>query len=227
MEKRIIISLGGSLIVADEVRVSFLKTFKEFIEHKIQEGYTFILITGGGRTARKYVEALAAIHEVSDEEKDWLGIYATRLNANLVKSMFGTLACEEIITDPTKIPTTDKPIIIGAGWKPGNSTDLPPVVLAASLGLKTVINLSNIDYVFTADPKTDPSAQKIEDISWEAYWKLIPKEWKPGLHAPFDPVASKKAEENGISVCAINGEKLEELEKCIEGKPFLGTYIHP
>lgn len=226
-ENYTIISLGGSLIVADEVQVSFLKEFKKFIEAKITEGHKFVLFTGGGRTCRKYVDALAQVSDVSDMEKDWLGISATRLNAELVKRIFGGLAYEEIIIDPTQVPHTDKPILVGAGWKPGWSTDFPPVEFAIRIGVTEVINLSNIDYVYTSDPKTDPEAQKIEDITWAEYWKLIPETWKPGMHAPFDPIASKRAGENGISVYAINGSKLEELGNCIEHRPFIGTRIHP
>ncbi len=225
--KRIIISLGGSLIVGDEVRVAFLKSFRDFIVKKIDEGFTFGLFVGGGRTARNYVSSLSELRNVSNDEKDWLGIYATRLNAQLVKTMFGELAYEEIITDPTVVPITDKPIIVGAGWKPGWSTDYPPVEFAVQNQIAEVINLSNIDYVYSDDPKVNPEAVKLEDISWEEYWKIIPETWTPGMHAPFDPIASKKAGENDITVSAINGEKLEELDKCLRGESFLGTKMHP
>ena len=56
--------------------------------------------------------------------------------------------------------------------------------------------------------------------------RLIPKEWNPGLSSPFDPVAARAAEAYGIEVSIINGNNIEELEKYLNGEPFIGTRIH-
>jgi uridylate kinase len=87
------------------------------------------------------------------------------------------------------------------------------------------VNLSNIDYVYTADPRTDPSATKIETISWSEFRKLIPSEWDPGLSSPFDPVAAREAEALGLEVAVINGMDLEAFGNYIDGKSFVGTVI--
>ncbi len=96
---------------------------------------------------------------------------------------------------------------------------------AKTLGAKKVINLSNIDYVYTADPRTNPDATKIETIGWADFRKLLPEEWDPGLSSPFDPVAAKEAQVLGLEVAVINGAKLDEFEKYLDGKPFGGTVI--
>jgi len=54
--------------------------------------------------------------------------------------------------------------------------------------------------------------------------RLIPSKWSPGLNAPFDPVASRKAWEFGLSVVII-GRNIKNLEKCISGGKFSGTVI--
>ena len=93
------------------------------------------------------------------------------------------------------------------------------------LGAKRIINLSNIDYVYDSDPKINSNAKKIEKISWKDYKALIPKEWNPGLNSPFDPIASKIAEEEKMKVAILNGKNISNLEKYLNGKDFIGTVI--
>ena len=83
----------------------------------------------------------------------------------------------------------------------------------------------NADYVYDSDPKINPNAKKIEKISWANYRKLIPNEWNPGLNSPFDPIASKMAEETGVQVIIMNGKPIDNFEKCLNGESFLGTVI--
>ncbi|MEX1027709.1 MAG: UMP kinase [Candidatus Paceibacterota bacterium] len=220
----IIISLGGSLIVPDTVDASFLKEFKTLIESFVSEGKRFFIITGGGAPARTYQQGLSEVIDATSEEKDWIGIHTTRLNAHLVRLAFGELAHTDIILDPTDTVATDKPVVIGAGWKPGWSTDYDAVMFAETAGAKKVLNLSNIEYVYDKDPKKYDDAQKIESISWSDFRKLLPEEWDPGLNSPFDPIAAKKAEELGLEVGILNG-KIENIRNYFEGKEFVGTVI--
>ncbi len=225
----IVISVGGSLIVpGDQIDTHFLSSLRNLIETETANGRRFILITGGGRTARKYAEAAKEIAPLEPEDLDWLGIHATRLNAHLVRTIFRDLAHPVIVTNPDDVldvPKTAK-LIVAAGYRPGSSTDLRAVQIAERVGAKKVINLSNIDYVYTADPRLDPTAEKIEDITWAEFRKLIPTDWDPGLNAPFDPVAAREAEAKGIEVAAINGTKLVSLKSYLDGNAFTGTRIH-
>lgn len=224
--KHIVMSLGGSLIVPDHIDTEFVMLFKQFIEKMITEGYTFTLFTGGGKVCRMYIEALEKVSGVkTQEEKDWLGISLTKANALFVKTVFGSLACDEIITDPNVIPVTDRPIIIGSGWKPGWSTDYDAVLYAKNVGVTQVINISNISHVYTKDPKKYSDAVKIEKITWSEYRMLIPESWEAGLHSPFDPIASKLAEESNISVSILDGTKIDQLENVVRGLSFEGTQI--
>ena len=224
----IIISVGGSMIVPGEIDTAFLSSFKTLIEKEIANGRSFVIIAGGGKTARKYMDAARAVADLTPDDVDWLGIHATRLNGHLLRAIFRDHAHPVMITNPDDILDLkkDTPLIIAAGYRPGASTDLRAVQIAHRRGATKVINLSNIDHVYTADPKKDPSATPIETISWSDFRKLIPAEWDPGLSSPFDPVAAREAEAHGIEVAIINGAKQGELANCIEGKPFVGTRIH-
>ncbi len=224
-EEKIIISLGGSLVVPEEIDTDFLHEFKTLIESQVAQGKKFVIIVGGGKICRKYQNAAQKVRELNSVELDWLGIYSTRLNAEFVKILFGDLAEEKIILDPILPVNLEKSIVLGGGWKPGWSTDYVAVILGKQLNVKKIINLSNIDYAYDKDPNKFPDAKKIEQISWSEYRALIPKEWNPGLNTPFDPIASEIAEEEKMEVYIMNGKNISNLELCLSGGDFAGTKI--
>lgn len=223
--ERIVISVGGSLIVPDGINTDFLAHFKTLILDKVQRGFSFAIITGGGKTARRYQDAANVVKSLSQQDLDWIGIHATRLNAQLLRNIFVGYAHPQVIKNPTIDIEADEPIIIAAGWQPGCSTDYDAVLIAKNLGARRLVNLSNIDYVYTADPNKNTNAKKIEKISWAEFRKLIPTEWDPGLSSPFDPIAAKEAETLSLEVAVINGAKLEEFSNYLDSKPFVGTVI--
>lgn len=218
----LVISLGGSIIVPGEIDKVFLKKFREIILRLEQT--RFMIICGGGKICRNYQNAAKEIAEVSKEDLDWIGISATWLNAELVRSIFGEEAHEKVIHDPHDQIDSSKRVIIGAGFEPGSSTDLRAVQLAKRFGAVRVINMSNIDYVYSADPKKDPNAERLTEISWSEFRKLVGNEWDPGLNMPFDPIASREGEELGLEVIII-GNDITNLEKLLRGEPFRGTTI--
>jgi len=224
-KKSIVISLGGSLIVPHEVNINFLNLFIELIKEYVLKNYSFLIITGGGKICRDYNSCANQIANPSNEDLDWLGIFSTRLNAELVRICFGNLAHESIILDPNNIPETNKPIIIGGGWKPGNSSDLVAVYSAKNIEATKIINLSNIDYVYDKDPKINSDAKAFENLSWKEFMSLFPKDWDPGSNTPFDPIAAKEAEELNYEVVVLNGNNLDNLRNYLDNKEFIGTVI--
>lgn len=229
MEKRkqYIISLGGSLIFPREIDVKFLSNFKDVITNYVGRGNKFGIICGGGWIAREYQRSCESLKYVSSDAKDRLGIEATKMNALFLKEIFPEdVVYSSIVKDPTTKISTQKPIIIASGWKPGWSSDFVAVSLAENLGIESVINMSNTDGVYDSDPGKNPSAKKIEQLSWETYRSLIPSEWRPGMSTPFDPIASKKAQELKMTVYVINSG-LSNLENLINGMNFEGSTIQP
>ena len=227
--KTIIISLGGSLIVPDEIDWKFVKNFKKVIEKYIKKKYKFIIITGGGKTARKYIEAAGKISGITDEDKDWIGIHATRMNAHFIRTIFHKYAHPRINKNPHGLEdfyNFKEPILVAAGWRPGFSTDYDAVVIARYFKIKNIINLSNINYVFDKDPKKFKDAKPIKSISWKDFRKMVGNIWHPGLNAPFDPIASKIAAEDQMEVVILNGKNIKNLENYLEGKKFKGTTIN-
>lgn len=226
--ERIIISLGGSLIVPDGIDWEFLKTFKAFIEAELERGRRFIVVSGGGKTARAYIEAASQASSVTDEDRDWMGIHSTRLNAHLLRTVLRDHAYPRINTNPHDLEdfyVADDPVLIAAGWRPGFSTDYDAALLGKYLDVDRIINLSNIDYVYDRDPREYPDAKRYERMTWTEFRALVGDEWSPGMNAPFDPIASKLAEEEGMEVAVLSGRDLNNVSNYIAGESFTGTVI--
>jgi uridylate kinase len=225
MKKTYVISVGGSLIVPESGKINnkFLSKFLNFVEKQIKKDNKFILVTGGGKTARDYISGVKGIKKISDKEADYLGILVTRLNANLLKTFLGKKAFKEVLEDPYKKVNTDK-IIIAGGYIPGQSTDAVAVSMAVTYKVDKIINLSNVDYVYDRDPK-DRGAKKIENMSWAELLEITGSEWQPGKNIPFDPVASKLAKKNNLKVIMLSGKNFKNIDNYFQDKKFKGTTV--
>lgn len=229
--KTMILSVGGSIVAPEkpdsEFLAAFVKNVKEFLSENPET--RLILVVGGGGPARIYQQAFRDVTKTlpsSDTEAaDWIGIMATRLNAQLVKAAFGDLCLEAVVTDPTAANEFNGKILVAAGWKPGFSTDNDAVLLAEKFNGDTVVNLSNIEKVYTDDPRKNPDAKPLDEISWADFRKMVGDEWVPGKNCPFDPIASKKAEALGLKVICAGGKNLPNIRAILEDKDYIGTTI--
>jgi uridylate kinase len=228
-----VLDLGGSLVAQEKMDVEFLKEIRTFLLNWLAQDKErkLIIVIGGGNPARVFQETYRSVLGKETElnpdynAQDWIGIMATRLNAQLIKALFSEYCHDEVVTDPTVIKTMKGRVLVGAGWKPGFSTDYDAVLLAHAFGAKRVLNLSNIEKVYTADPKKDPQAKPLDRISWTDYRKMCGDTWTPGMNAPFDPVASKAAQELDLNVIVADGRNLENLKNILDGDEYVGTLI--
>ena len=228
--KRIIISVSGSLIVPNGgIAEGYLAKLNKFIRKQLTDDpkRQFFLVIGGGSVARHYIEAGREVlkHELSAEDLDWLGIHATRMNAHLVRTIFRDIAHPSIINDYDIIRKAQESVVVAAGWKPGWSTDYCAILLCDDYGENKVLNLTNIKQLYDKDPNVYPDARAIDRISWEDFRKLVREKWTPGMHAPFDPIAAKKAQDLGIKAIIMSGTDFENMEKYFKGEEFVGTVI--
>jgi uridylate kinase len=228
--ERIVISVGGSLIVPNGgINTKFLMKFNTFIRDQLalNSKRQFFLVIGGGATARHYRDAGREVvgHELSPQDLDWLGIHATRLNAHLIRTIFRDIAHASIIRNYDIIQKVTEPVVVAAGYQPGWSTDYCATLLCEDYHANTVINLSNIDMLYDKDPNKFSDAKPITHSTWEDFQPLVGDTWIPGMNAPFDPIAAKKAAELGLKAVVMNGGNFENLEKYFRGEDFVGTVI--
>ena len=227
-----VLSVGGSIIAPDGVNSTFLAGFLSEIREYLSDNPEdrLIFVCGGGAPARVYQQAYRAVVTDAAEQdanaQDWIGIKATHINAELVKAILGKLCTDPVVTNPTAedVNFTGR-ILVAGGWKPGFSTDTDAVYLARRFGAQTIINLSNIAKVYTDDPRKNPDAKPIDTISWTDFRKMVGDEWVPGKNAPFDPIASRLAQEAGIRVICADGRNTENTIAILTDEPFTGTVI--
>ncbi|MFH0837499.1 MAG: UMP kinase [Candidatus Aenigmatarchaeota archaeon] len=221
--KTVVISLGGSLIVPDEIDIGFLENFRKVIlSHRDTR---FIIVTGGGKTCRKYIQAAKELGISNQEALDWIGIAATNMNEMFVKEIFANVVKSVKLSKNHEKRLIGWNMLIGSGIAPGHSTDMDAVLLAKTYKADAVVNLTDIDYVYSADPKKDRNAKPLKKLTWSEYKNCIGGKWTPGLHTPFDPVASRLAEKNKLKVVILNAKNIDNFNAFLKEKDFIGSVI--
>lgn len=225
--RTLVVSLGGSLVVPNgQIDTLFLTSFVKLISRQLKRGWKFVIVVGGGGTARAYQRAADEMATLTRDDLDWLGIHATRLNAHLLRTLFRDVAHPVVIKDPSRCPKKmHTGVMIAAGWKPGWSTDYVAARIAKRLGASMIVNLSNVDVLYDRDPNKDKQAVPIYKSTWKIFRQIVGDEWDPGMSAPFDPIASKLAQREKMTVTLMNGKNIKNLNAFLSSTSFEGTVI--
>lgn len=224
----ICLSLGGSVVVPQLVDVGYLKRLKRLLTELQSKGWRFLITVGGGATARTMQQAARQLGVTRERDLHLIGMAAARLNAELVRSMLFPLADDVLYPSLRPPRRLRKPVTLFVpDGRPGRTTDENAVNVAAAFRCTTLLNLSNVRQVFTADPKTHPGAKPLERIGWRAYLRMMPRTVTPGINLPFDPLAGRKAQRARLTVTVLDGRNLRNVRQAIMGRPFIGTIIHP
>jgi len=225
-----VMSVGGSIVVPDSVDTGFVTEFVGRMRSRLEKNpsWRLAIVVGGGATARRYQSAARDMCPgCSTDTLDTIGVAATRVNAQVMRAAMADLCRDPVITNPTEPGPITGRVVVAGGWKPGFSTDNVAVRLAESLGADTVINLSNIKQIFTADPKVDPNSSPLTHVSWREFFAIAGDEWVPGKNTPFDPIASRRAASLSMRVVAADGRDLDNLDAILDGESFVGTTVGP
>ena len=226
MKKVVIISLGGSLIIPDDVDASFLQKFKSIIKKHLNS-YKFVIVTGGGSIARKYISALKQAGK-NEYLQSLIGISATRTNARFMTYLFGKDANDGIPHDKQQVKNLlNKHDVVFCGalrYAENETSDATSAKLANFF--KTIfINLTNVSGLYTSNPVTNKSAKFIPKISWDAFYKRAEAiKFKPGQHFVLDQKAAELRMKNKTATYII-GKNLKNLDNLLSNKKFNGTII--
>lgn len=224
--KKIVISLGGSVMVPDKIDFDFLDKFKKLLE-KNYKNYRFVIVSGGGSIARKYIEALKK-EKKSERELSLAGIRATRMNAQFLMQFFGKNANDKLPLDMEDVEGNmhkNKVVICGAlRYEDDETSDGTSARLANHLKCEFV-NITNVLGLFDKDPRKFKNAKFIPEISWKDFDKMINKiKFKAGQHFVLDQKASEIIREHKIKTYIV-GPDIANLDNLFNGKKFKGTVI--
>lgn len=227
MQKKVmVISLGGSLIVPDNINLNFLEKFKQVIK-KHWKNYKFIIVCGGGSVARKYITALRDAGK-SEFLQSMAGISITRVNARFLTYLFGRDANEGIPHDMIQVSNLLKKnnvVFCGALRYADRETSDSTAAKLARFFKCNFINLTVVDGLYTKNPLEYKDAKFIPKISWHDFYKRANQiKFKPGQHFVLDQDASKIILENKIKTYIL-GKNLKNLDNLLSGKKFKGTII--
>jgi uridylate kinase len=222
---KVAISLGGSIFSKDEgVDVKFVKRFSKAILEASREHKIFI-VTGGGKTARKYIRAGRELG--ADEDfLDMLGIWATRLNALTISASLGERGIDFV---PKRVEEADnvseEKIFVMGGTVPGHTTDAVTALLAAYIDADLLINATNVDGVYERDPKKYPGAKRLEKLSPQELIEIVETEdYEAGTSTVIDPKAARIIKKKDIRTVIVDGRSVRNIIDAIKGK-VKGTVI--
>jgi uridylate kinase len=225
-KKVIVLSLGGSLIIPNDVDYKFLKEFKKTLLKNTKK-YKFIVVCGGGSLARKYIKALQE-ERASIHLQGLAGISATRTNARFMNYFFhhdSESGIPHKIKHIKKILKKQDIVFCGAlNYKTGATSDSNAVEIAAYF--KTYfINLTNVQGLYDKNPKKHKNAKFISNISWKAFYNMASKiAFKPGQHFVLDQSSAKIIMDKKIKT-HILGKNMKNLDSFLKGKKFKATII--
>ncbi|MGD2201665.1 MAG: UMP kinase [Candidatus Bathyarchaeota archaeon] len=215
---KVSISLGGSLLTRDQIPPTF-RRYAEVLRELKGEGHQLIVVCGGGRTAREYIEVGKKLG-ADRETQDRLGILATHLNALLLIAALGSDAHPHIHRRGTEIKRhKGERILVGGGHLPGSSTDYRAVLFAKAAGADLIINATDIDGVYDKNPDTHPDAEKLERITYSRLEEIILENARqqPGEYGLFDLKAVRLVRKLGTPLIFIDGSDPREIVKAVEG----------
>jgi uridylate kinase len=223
----VVVSVGGSLLSADADPAPYLAGLADLLR-SLGQSMPLVVTTGGGRTAREYI-GVGTTLGLTPVELDELGIDVTRLHARLLAGRIG-------LPTPSHPPTTVReavealrhasPVVLG-GTEPGHTTDAVAALVAARLRAGRVVNATDVDGVYDADPKLRPGARRYDRLDWPAFLELLRAGTAggPGQNFPFDRLGTETLARAGIPLAVVAGRDLVNLRKAIEGTAFDGTLI--
>lgn len=223
----VVISFGGSILAPDEPEPKRLLETARAILSLAAERHVFVVI-GGGAPARKAIKA-ARQSGATETELDEVGIAATRLNARTFLAILhglGALCNTHIPLTTDDAASSKRQITVMGGTVPGHSTDFVGAELAVKTGADRLVIATNVDGVYSADPRVDPAAVRLDRLTHKQLLDIAGSEWKEaGQSGVVDGPASKLAAETGLHVCVVDGSNLDAVAGAAAGEPFHGTLI--
>ncbi len=219
----IVISIGGSVILAEEADVSFLRKLVNLLK-KFSKQYKIYVIVGGGKIARIYIKRGRELN-LDEDTLDELGIEVTRVNAKLLTSTIG-ISNGDIPLTTDEAERIDKPIVIMGGTIPGHSTDLVGAELAEKTRANKFIIATNVDGIYDKDPNKYSDAKQLKELTIKELIKKYGTEWSTaGSNVVIDGPALEIIDKAKIPTFVVNGKRLDQLEKIINNQLFDGTSI--
>ena len=228
--KRVLVKLSGEALMAggnEIIDKEFLKTICTTIKKCTDMGTQVAIVVGAGNIWR------GRQGEGMDRTRaDHMGMLATVINCLAIQDMLENIGAPARVMTAVEMKAFAEPyirnkavshlehgkvVIFGCGiGSPFFSTDTAAVLRGAEIGAEIVLLAKNVDGVYTADPKKDPSAKKIPSID---YIDILKNELKV-----LDFTATSFSMENKIPILLFGLDDPNNIIKAVCGER-IGTIV--
>jgi len=222
---RVVVRIGGS-VVASPPNPEIMNKYASLLRKLKEQGNELLVVVGGGSVARDFIK-IAEDMGLSEFDQDEVAIGVSRLFAQLLAMKLGDLGLRRVPTSVDEAVQglkTGKIVVMG-GLKPGMTTDAVAAMAAERMGAELLVKASDVDGVFTRDPKKYPNAKKIDELSLDDLSRLFDENrHKAGIHRILDSEAVKVLERSRVRMVVVNGFKPDNVLLAVRGEK-VGTAI--
>ncbi len=219
----VVLKLSGSLFFSEDFE-PVVKAIRSSV--KEESSLKIALIAGGGKKAREYI-GVADRFGADQATLDEIGISVSRLNALVLATSLGSLSesfVPKSLLEVTEALGAGKRIVVLGGLHPGQSTNAVGALVAEKLRADRFVNATDVDAVYTKDPRKHRDARRLERVTPGELSKILGEEsMKAGGYDLMDPVALKLIERSKINTwiikcaprqisAALSGTKIEGTE---------------
>jgi len=234
MGENFVLKIGGSVMYDNSLNINeaLLGKVKNWYMGERKNYKNVAMVVGGGSLSRDMQEKIAG--SVGGEESlHNIAMSVTQTNAAVLQGYLDDMdiflpkklgdAYEFLMEESQKT-------LLSGGLKIGWSTDMDAAIYADILDVKTIFKISNVEFLYEADPKTEVNARPILDISWEEYFKLFNivdgDNHVANKSIPIDVNCAQFCAKKGISFFLCGGKYIQEKSN-IQEILKEGTLIHP
>lgn len=222
---KIAVKTGGFLFPS-KLNATKIQQYVKTLRKLAEKGDHLLVVTGGGENARRYIN-VARKAGVDESTCDQIGIEISRLNAYLLISLLGNSAYSALpttIRDVKRLFQSGKIVVMG-GLTPGHSTTAVGAIAAEAIKADRYIISSDVDGIYTTDPKLHRNAKKLEEVTTTQILKMIANKQLWAGSYQLDFVALKIIERSRIPTYFIDGRNTSSLLRVVGGEK-IGTYIY-
>ncbi len=231
--RRVLIKISGEALSGGTGKAydyDFVSSVCRSIQRCLSEGAEIGIVIGGGNFWRGVKDGAGHIERVS---ADRMGMLATAINCLAVADVFRQTGVNVKIMTAVDIQGIGERhdvkkaleylesgcvVLFGCGTgHPFFSTDTAAVLRAAEIQADAILLAKNVDGVYTADPKKDPNAQRIDDILFS---EVLEKRLQV-----MDATATSLAMENNLPVIVFALADPENIHRVLNGEK-IGSYVH-
>jgi uridylate kinase len=230
---RALLKLSGEALAGEKgsgLDFHVVEAFAEEIKAVHALGVHLSLVVGGGNIIRGATASREGLDRVS---ADYMGMLATVINALALQDVLEKIGVDTRVMTAVRMESVAEPyirrrairhlekgrmVIFAAGTgNPFFSTDTAGVLRALEIEAQVILKATNVDGIYTGDPKTDPNATFIRELT---YQEAIVKNY-----AVMDANAFGLCKANQLPIVVFNINRPGAIRRVLEGDQDIGTIV--